>query len=139
MCDQLLTPEQRQKVVAVWGRDKFGLTKGDYDRRVQCYKRLTMLWNAPEVAQSHPDAAKGGKWSQKDTVLVDDSLEKARSEPYNLIPIPEFTGDEDEAGYILPQVHDYINECSRQADISTYIRVKPFQAKPDFILGKGTV
>ncbi|RYP25912.1 hypothetical protein DL768_011676 [Monosporascus sp. mg162] len=104
MCDQLMTPEQQKKVVAIWGRDKFGLSKSDYKQRVQCYKRLSALWSAPEVATSHPNYANGGRWSQADTVLVDDSLEKARSEPYNLIPIPEFMGDRNEPGYILPQI-----------------------------------
>lgn len=135
MCAQLMTPEQHERVVAIWGRDKFGLSSPDYNRRVQCYKRLSALWGSPEVARSHPAYASGGRWSQANTVLVDDSLEKARSEPYNLIQIPEFMGDHNEAGYILPQVHDYINECSRQADISTYIRMLPFQSKANFELG----
>ncbi|RYP76221.1 hypothetical protein DL770_007263 [Monosporascus sp. CRB-9-2] len=135
MCDQLMTPTQQKKVVAIWGRDKFGLSRSDYKQRVQCYKRLSALWSAPEVARSHPNYANGSRWGQADTVLVDDSLEKARSEPYNLIPIPEFMGDRNEPGYILPQVHDYINECSLQANISTYIRVSPFQSRANFVLG----
>ncbi|KAK7747196.1 hypothetical protein SLS62_009138 [Diatrype stigma] len=139
MCDQLMTPEQRQRVVAIWGRDKFGLDAADYNRRVQCYKRLGALWGAHEVARTHPRFDEGVRWSQADTVLIDDSLEKARSEPYNLVPIPEFMGDPNEPGYILPQVHDYINECSRQADISTYIRMSPFQSKANFMLGAPAV
>lgn len=134
MCAQLLTPKQHERVVAMWGRDKFGLTSADYNRRVQCYKRLSALWDNPEVARSHPTYANGGRWNQANTVLVDDSLEKARSEPYNLIPIPEFMGDHNEPGDVLPQVHDYINECSRQADISTYIRMSPFQSRVNFEL-----
>ena len=135
MCAQLMTPEQHQKVVAIWGRDKFGLSSSDYNLRVQCYKRLTTLWNAPEVASSHPNYANGGRWNQADTVLVDDSIEKGRSEPYNIIPLPEFKGDANEDGFILPQVHDYINNCASQADISTYIRVSPFQPNANFKLG----
>lgn len=135
MCEQLMEPEQFRTVVAMWGRDKFGLDSADYNRRVQCYKRLSTLWAATDVARTHPRFDEGVRWSQADTVLIDDSLEKARSEPYNLIRIPEFFGDPNEPGYILPQIHDYINECSRQADISTYIRVSPFQAKANFMLG----
>jgi hypothetical protein len=134
MCRELLTPAQLDKVVAVWARDKFGLSKSDYTQRVMCYKRLSTLWNSPEVACRHPNAAQGGKWSQRDTVLVDDSLEKATTEPFNLVQIPEFMGDAEEPGYILPQVHDYLNECSRQADISSYVRVSPFKARLDFSL-----
>ncbi|KAI8625141.1 HAD-like domain-containing protein [Xylariaceae sp. FL1651] len=134
MCKQLLTSEDRSKVVAVWGRDSFGLSQDDYNQRVQCYKRLSMLWNNPVVAASHPMAATGEKWSQLNTVLVDDSLEKARSEPYNLVQIPEFEGNAKEPGFVLPQVHDYLNDCSRQTNISAYMRDIPFKIKPGFTL-----
>ncbi|CAJ2508084.1 Uu.00g092700.m01.CDS01 [Anthostomella pinea] len=134
MCKTLLTPELRAKVVAVWGRDRFGLSTSDYNSRVQCYKRLSVLWNSPLVSCTHPDAKKGVTWSQKDTVLVDDSLEKARTEPYNLIQVPDFEGYSNEPAYVLPQVHNYINECSQQADISTYMRATPFKLRDDFVL-----
>ncbi|KAI1805460.1 HAD-like domain-containing protein [Daldinia bambusicola] len=134
MCAQLLNPEQLSRVVAVWGRDHFGLSPDDYNTRVICYKRLSALWADPTVAASHPEFAEGKRWSQADTLLVDDSIEKARSEPYNIIEIPEFEGNATEPGFVLPQVHDYINECARQADISTYIRNQPFKAVPGWQL-----
>ncbi|KAK6951950.1 hypothetical protein Daesc_006475 [Daldinia eschscholtzii] len=134
MCAQLLNPQQLSRVVAVWGRDHFGLSNDDYNTRVICYKRLSALWADPTVAASHPEFAEGKRWSQADTVLVDDSIDKARSEPYNIIEIPEFEGYANEPGFVLPQVHDYINECARQADISTYIRSQPFKAVPDWQL-----
>ncbi|KAI2623466.1 HAD-like domain-containing protein [Xylaria nigripes] len=134
MCAQLLTPEDRAKLVAVWARDSFGLCKSDYKRRVLCYKRLSALWNDPVVAASHPLAEHGAKWSQLNTVLVDDSFEKARSEPYNLIQIPEFQGNAQEPGFVLPQVHDYLNECSQQSNASAYMKNQPFQADPEFTL-----
>ncbi|KAH9901889.1 HAD-like domain-containing protein [Xylariomycetidae sp. FL2044] len=133
-----LTPQDRQQIVAVWGRDKFGLSDSDSKLRVQCYKRLSALWAAPEVAAAHPDAATGGRWSQKDTVLIDDTIEKARTEPHNLIEIPEFEGDHSKSTYVIPQVHDYINHLSQQANISAYIRTSPFRPKSDFILGQET-
>ncbi|KAI5865442.1 HAD-like protein [Durotheca rogersii] len=141
MCQQLMTPEYRERVVAVWGRDRFNLSELDYNARVQCYKRLSILWGDPAVAESHPQAATGGRWSQRDTVLVDDSLEKGRSEPHNLICIPEFSGNDDDGGdnnapdTILPQVHDYINECSFQSDISAFMYSQPFAPVPGWVLG----
>ncbi|KAI1754618.1 HAD-like domain-containing protein [Xylaria castorea] len=134
MCKQLLTPEDSAKVVAVWSRDHFGLSKDDFNQRVQCYKRLSALWNDPVVAASHPMAESGEKWSQLNTVLVDDSIEKARSEPFNLVQIPDFQGDAKEPGFVLPQVHDYLNECSQQANVSAYIKGQPFKIKPQFTL-----
>ncbi|KAJ8121828.1 hypothetical protein O1611_g9998 [Lasiodiplodia mahajangana] len=134
MCKQLLTPKDRAKVVAVWGRDSFGFSEADYNQRVQCYKRLTSLWNDPIIAASHPMAANGEKWNQSNTVLVDDSSEKARSEPFNLVQIPEFKGNAAEPGFVLPQVHDYLNDCSQQANVSAYMKSRPFMSKPEFTL-----
>ncbi|KAI0452248.1 hypothetical protein F5B21DRAFT_484013 [Xylaria acuta] len=134
MCKQLLTPEDSAQVVAVWSRDNFGLSKDDFNQRVQCYKRLTALWNDPVVAASHPMAASGERWSQLNTVLVDDSSEKARSEPFNLVQIPDFQGNAKEPGFVLPQVHDYLNECSQQVNVSAYMKGQPFKIKPEFTL-----
>ncbi|EAA31978.1 hypothetical protein GE21DRAFT_7401 [Neurospora crassa] len=128
MCQQLLTEEQLGKVVAIWARDKFGLTQADFNTRVQCYKRLTMLWEDPTVAASNPE---GEPWNQGNTVLIDDSAEKARSEPYNCITLPEFVGDLNEKPEVLPMVREYLNILAHQADISTYIRVKPFNISED--------
>ncbi|OIW29836.1 HAD-like protein [Coniochaeta ligniaria NRRL 30616] len=120
MCDELLgSPDQLRRVVAVWGRDRFGLSGEDYNSRVQCYKRLSAVWDDP-AGRWNP-----GSWNQGNTVLIDDSKEKARSEPYNAIEIPEFLGEEKE--HVLPRVHDYLNTLACQADVSTYIRVHPFK------------
>lgn len=133
------TRSYRDRLVAVWARDRFGLTPSDYNSRVQCYKRLESLWADPVVRASHPDAARGGRWDQSNTILVDDSVEKARSEPHNLLCIPEFAGDPatesaTEAGLVLPQVHDYLNELSWQVDISQYVRANPFRLSGDYSL-----
>jgi hypothetical protein len=126
MVPQLLGPEDEQRLVAVWGRDTLGLSPADYNQRVQVYKRLDTVWRDPHVAASHPEAHLGAIWDQTNTVLIDDSREKGRSEPFNLIQLPEFTGDAQEPGFVLPQVHDYLNECSRQNDVSSYIKGNPF-------------
>ncbi|PQE16582.1 phospho phosphatase protein [Rutstroemia sp. NJR-2017a BBW] len=129
MCQTILTPRLRQKVVAIWGRESFNLSPSDYNQRVQCYKRLTTLWMNTGIAASHPDFARGGRWDQTNTVLIDDSSEKARSEPFNLVEIPEFFGDHREVGDILPQVHDYLNFLSLHENVSATIRNQPFRAR----------
>ncbi|KAI1366598.1 hypothetical protein F5Y08DRAFT_301086 [Xylaria arbuscula] len=131
MYQKLVEPEDHAKVIAVWARDRFNLTKSDYNLRVQCYKRLTYLWKDPVIRAS---ALGDGDWTQLNTVLIDDSIEKARSEPFNLLQLPEFTGNANEPGFILPQVHDYLNECSQQINVSAFIRSQPFKIKPEFTL-----
>lgn len=125
MVTTLLPPDDLRQVVAVWGRDMFNLSPADYNARVQCYKRLTTLWNNPVVRASFPH--EGGRWNQGNTVLIDDSAEKARSEPHNAITLPEFTGDTDEEVDVLPKVHDYLNELCYQEDVSAYMRANPFK------------
>lgn len=125
MCDTILTPELRQKVVAIWGRDKFNLSPTDFVLRVQCYKRLTSIWKDPSIAASHPLHQFGGRWDQTNTVLIDDSLDKARSEPYNLIEVPDWTGDLED--YALPHVHDYLNHLSRHSNVSGCLYSEPFK------------
>ncbi|KAH6655062.1 HAD-like domain-containing protein [Truncatella angustata] len=134
MMPQLLSPQEQAKLVTIWGRDTLGLSPADYNQRVQVYKRLESVWNDPKVAASHPEACDGKRWDQTNTVLIDDSKEKARSQPFNIILLPEFEGDVTEPGYVLPQVHDYLNECAHQRDISSFIRENPFRFDPAFLL-----
>ncbi|KAM0435122.1 hypothetical protein ACHAPT_003211 [Fusarium lateritium] len=134
MVDQLLTPEQRERCLLVWGRDTFGLSKTDFDSKVQVYKRLTSVWSNPRVMAAHPSARVGGRWDQTNTILVDDSMEKGRSEPFNLLQIPEFSGLATEIPNVLPQVHDYLNNLAYEADISRFVRQSPFRLDPAYTL-----
>lgn len=128
LIDAILPPALKQRCIAIWGREKFNLSKSDYARRVMCYKRLTTIWKDPQIARSHPEFQYGANWDQTNTVLVDDSVEKGQSEPYNLIRIPEYFGNEHEKGEILPQVHDYLNQLSLHDNVSAYMRSMPFSA-----------
>ncbi|KAL6911005.1 HAD-like domain-containing protein [Trichoderma evansii] len=134
MVAQLLSPAQRAKCVVIWGRDQLGLSPADYSARVQVYKRLTAIWNDPRVLASHPAAAHGQRWDQTNTVLVDDSAEKGRSEPFNILQLPEFEGLNTEPLDVLPQVHDYLNTLCYQTNISSYIRDRPFKINPSYTL-----
>ncbi|KAK5993212.1 putative FCP1-like protein [Cladobotryum mycophilum] len=136
MVAQLLTPDQRVKCTVIWARDRFGLSPADYDSRVQCYKRLTTIWSDPAVIASHPTAIHGQRWDQTNTVLVDDSIEKGRSEPHNILEIPEFSGPKNEMVDVLPQVHDYLNLLCYQSDISRYMRQSPFRLDTNYKLGQ---
>lgn len=132
MVAQLLTPEQHAKCLLIWARDQFGLSPSDYDARVQVYKRLTSVWAQPRIMASHPLADSGGRWDQTNTILVDDSMEKGRSEPFNILQIPEFSGLKDEPTHVLPQVHDYLNSLCYQGDVSRFVRQNPFKLDPSY-------
>lgn len=127
MCNTILTPDIRSRVAAIWGRDKFGLSRADFDLRVQCYKRLSKVWKDPNIAGTHPAYHEGFRWDQTNTVLIDDSREKARSEPHNLIEVPEWFGDTNEKDRILPQVHDYLNHLSMSSNVSACLHSRPWK------------
>lgn len=67
-------------------------------------------------------------WNQSNTVLVDDSLDKADSEPYNMINVEEFTGDvgntqDDVLGAALA----YIEDLAWESGVSSAIHRRPFE------------
>jgi hypothetical protein len=128
MCTSLFSyvPEAKGQLLATWGRDKMGLSADDYNKRVQCYKRLEKVWNSIPIQQQHPFAAQGGKWDQTNTVLIDDSLEKARTEPHNLVEIPEFDG-KPEPKAILDDLTEYLHELLYQTNVSSYMRNNPYK------------
>jgi len=125
MCDTIFTPEFKNKAVAIWARDKFGLSRDDYNKRTQCYKRLTKLWGNSTIQASHPNYNMSGRWDHTNTVLIDDSIEKARSEPHNLIEVPEWSGDQYDQ--VLPQVHDYLNYLSIHSSVGSCLRARPWK------------
>jgi hypothetical protein len=138
MCSQLFPGPSQDRLVAKWARDRLGLTPSDYSKRVQCYKRLSIIWNDREIQQRHPEAAWGRFWNQGNTVLLDDSLEKARSEPHNLVQVPEFSGRPEDPN-ILGDLAQYLTILKVQADVSAFIRQSPFKASVGSLSGSAAL
>ena len=129
ICRTLFSPPSRyKKLVGVWGRDTFGLSNAQYLDKVQVYKNLDVIWQNETVQASHPDYEDGGKWNQANTLLLDDSQEKARAQPHNLIRVPEFLkqAGEEEGQQVLAQVLGWIEEARWYYDVSCVGRTNPF-------------
>jgi hypothetical protein len=138
--EKLFTPQQRKKLIAIWGRDKLDLSKADYTEKVQVYKKLQKVWNDTGIQSTYPTAAvlvgvgDAGeadddksirKWDQTNTVLIDDSTLKAAAQPYNLVEVPEFVDNlEHERGGlpVLDDVKRTLEILSYQEDVSRYLR-----------------
>ena len=88
MVKKLLTEKQHEQLVAIRSRESFGLTPEQYASKVQVYKRLEVIWRDSRVHKAIP--AQAQPWSMANTVLIDDSILKAKAEPHNLIQVPEF-------------------------------------------------
>ncbi|KAI9818518.1 MAG: hypothetical protein M1827_000577 [Pycnora praestabilis] len=143
LCSQLFTATQRQKLVAEWARDRLDLTQSQYDAKTQVHKRLEKVWADPSISKTHPTYSPtndgggggggggGGRWSQANTILLDDSALKAVGQPYNLVQIPEFTGSEEGSPEkemdVLGQVVAYLEEVKRWGDVSAFVRQGEFR------------
>jgi len=129
VCAQLFTPPQRRQLLGEWARDTLDLNSEEYCSKVQVYKRLDRIWEGKALRDSHPDfASKGTRWSQANTLLVDDSPTKAQAQPYNLVEIPEFTRNAalERGKDFLGQVVAYLEEARMWGDVSAFVKRKKF-------------
>jgi len=138
MLTYLFTKRQISQLVAIWSREDSRL--GELvDEKVQVYKQLRWLWDDPTMqaaaGRSRDPDVPGMKqsntgsdaWNQTNTVLIDDFLEKADSEPYNLVQVEEFTGKAgDTQDDVLGVVLAYIEDLAWERDVSSAIHHKPF-------------
>ncbi|KAI9850679.1 MAG: hypothetical protein M1838_005243 [Thelocarpon superellum] len=140
MCNKIFQTSQRERLVAEWGRDQLGLSALQYSSKLQVYKHLEHVWKAPAIARTHPNFAQGGRWSQHNTVLIDDTTLKAASQPHNIVEVPEFKGQLEHDANPLTQVAAYLEELCWFRDVSAFMCQRPFQVKtewrgPDLLAG----
>ena len=133
VCKKLFTPEERERLLGIWARDTLGLTPEQYEQKTQVYKQLDRIWDDPTQPFKHPWLQPPGvKWTQKNTLLVDDSIEKARAQPYNHIKVSEFVKNSNEAAVqkgndVLGQVTAYLEEARMWDNVSAFVRQKKFE------------
>lgn len=137
VCSKIFTPQQRQKILGEWARDTLDLTDAEYKAKTQVYKRLDRIWDSIALRGSHPQAANGGRWTQANTLLLDDSVIKAQAQPFSLVEIPEFTrpsqyGQREKGQEVLRQVMVYLEEARMFEDVSAFVREKRFTAEANF-------
>ncbi|KAF2118813.1 HAD-like domain-containing protein [Lophiotrema nucula] len=117
----------RDKLVAYWGRNSFKLAPEHYSQNVQVYKDLKLIWEDDTVQKHHPKYSSGGRFNQRNTILIDDTSLKAAAQPFNLLEIPEFEGlEEDPNPEVLREVAGYLEVLRMQHDVSRFIRIQPF-------------
>lgn len=128
LVEQSLEEDLRKILVAQWARDAFHLKPEHYNRNVQVYKNLDLVWAKDEIQKQHPDYETGGRFGQHNTVLIDDTILKAAAQPHNLLQISEFSATpqqmrEDK----LREVAGYLEVLRTQQDVSKFMKREPFQ------------
>ena len=124
ICHKIFTLEKRRKLLGIWARESLGLSESQFEGKVQIYKSLTSIWDHKPIQRGHPNFDRGGRWSQENTVLIDDSLIKAKGHPYNLIQCPEYVTSKNgvEAGDVLGQIVAYLEEARWCDNVSSFIK-----------------
>lgn len=136
ICQRFLTPPQSRSLIAIWARDTLRLPPALFREHIQVYKQLSWIWEsaALQAKAALPTALceeAVGLYSQSNTVLIDDSVEKAIAEPCNLLPVEEFVGQAEsvEGGKgVLMRVIDYLERLRWVSDVSAYMYEHPFNA-----------
>ena len=130
ICAQLFTPVQRAQLLGEWARDTLGLTPAQYVEKSQVYKRLDRVWADETIQREHHWYDTGGRWTQHNTLLLDDTILKASAQPYNLVQMPEFTRSGDkQAGFdVLGQVTSYLEEARIWDNVSSFVKSSKFGA-----------
>ena len=131
MCSKMFPHTRRSQVIAEWGRDTLELSASDYYHNTQVYKRLDRIWDNEIVQMHHPQYDQGGRWNQKNTVLIDDSALKASAQPHNHIEVPEFEpknnkGNDIDGAEVLGQVVAYLEELRKWEDVSSFMKKERF-------------
>ena len=129
ICAHLFAPEQRVTLLGEWGRDTFGLNPAQYAEKTQVYKRLDRIWANETLQHTHHWSDVGGRWGQHNTLLLDDSVLKARAQPHNLVQMPEFTRSGDKkAGFdVLGLVTSYLEEARKWDNVSSFVKNTAFE------------
>lgn len=127
----ILDDSQWARVAGIWGRHTLRLTPAQYNAKIQVYKQLQWVWADPSIQIRHPKHNTGGRWNQYNTVLSDDSSEKAAAQPYNLVHVPELRLNAqriwEREMRVLEQVAGYLQGLSCQGNVSWWMRRSPFE------------
>lgn len=125
MCWKVFSQEQLSSpsFLGIWGREQLHLTPAQSKQKIYVYKQLSWVWGNPAF-QAKQDVP-GVRWDQTNTVLIDDTVEKAAAEPHNLVLIPEFRAGKPE-DRVLGRVKGYLGDLEDAANVSAAMRVKPF-------------
>ncbi|KAG6840127.1 hypothetical protein C0991_008685 [Blastosporella zonata] len=78
--------ETKLMLLEVWARDKMGLSHEAYNTKSRTLKNMNAVWRYVQKHGYYPH-------SQYTTLLMDDSYDKARLQPYNHVVVPEYTLD----------------------------------------------
>jgi hypothetical protein len=112
--------EHRKQLVATWARDKFGLTDEQYNSNYPTIKDLSKVW------------ADFPKYGAHNTILIDDSPEKAEKQPNNLVCASTFVPKNINRDIELKHLMGHLAILRQKGNIAEYIKNHPYKS-PDVL------
>ncbi|CAG8534951.1 14131_t:CDS:1 [Funneliformis caledonium] len=121
----LIFGDQKEKLVAVWARDKFGFTNEEYERDTKAIKDLDIIWKA---LNSQTESPTKFMLDPTNTILIDDSRYKTQLQPFNAIHPRGFDRERVREGgdSELTMIIKYLEVVKHQSNVAAYMKDNPF-------------
>ncbi|CAG8467019.1 11262_t:CDS:1 [Diversispora eburnea] len=119
----------RERLMAIWGRDKFGLSEEEFFTNFKPIKNLEIVWKEFNEKNGSNFDGRKKEFNQTNTILIDDSPYKAQLQPFNAIHLSEFERNEEDRE--LLKIIEYLKLIKYQSNVSTFIKEHPFNAKSE--------
>jgi alpha-tubulin suppressor-like RCC1 family protein len=113
MLDTFFGPYKTQ-LVKTWTRDNFELTPEEYNSKCLTVKDLDKVW-----------ADCDGRYGAHNTILIDDSEEKAQKQPNNLVLALTFEPRQADVDRELEYLREHLLFLTHEEDVSQYIKYNP--------------
>ncbi|TIA86559.1 hypothetical protein E3P99_03657 [Wallemia hederae] len=112
--DTSFSTAHRNALLSVLSRECMDMSRKEFTNKVQTYKNLSLVW------KKHP------QFSQYNTILIDDSSDKAANQPHNLLQLSTWDGSQDDTMLIalIGVLDDIKNAHNVSHYLSTFQHIK---------------
>ncbi|KAG1445434.1 hypothetical protein G6F55_011962 [Rhizopus delemar] len=108
----------QSKLALIWDHSSLGPSFSEHGRKVVTVKDLEKVWQHFEP----------GRFDVTNTILLDDSAQKAVLQPFNLVQPTKFQYASSSSGECeLMQLLSYFKSLRYQSNVSNYIHSHPYQ------------
>ena len=129
MIQGAFSSKQRAKLIACWTRDELGLSKEQYYSKSKNYKKLSLVWSSQKLRNSAKRKGFIAEWNSMNTVIVDDSAEKAKYNRDNLIEVKSFDEEAYERGddTEMKKLLEYLQDLVGAPNVVDFMKRRPYK------------
>lgn len=105
--DNTFSGKQKTQLKGVLAREDMDMSKKDFASKLTTYKNLNLIWSG------------NLSYDQSNTILIDDSKEKASYQPYNLLQLSTWNNSEKDS--MLIALIGVLDEIKKVENVSHYL------------------